>query len=101
MSNRKNIAELYKLYEDKMQDYIVTDEFSKLRREIINKTDTLNKDLTDEQKILMQDILELEHQKGALEDEQVFIYGYRLAIKLFLSGLLDDDKEVIELCKKV
>lgn len=64
-------------------------------------TDEFNKSLSNEQQRTLQDLLELEHHRGALEDEQVFIYDYRLAIKLFLSGLLDDDKEVIELCKKV
>ncbi len=91
MPNKKHIAELYSLYEDKMQDYIVTEEFSKLRREIINKTDILNKGLTDKQTDLLQEILELEHHKGALEDEQVFIFGFDLAIRLFLDGLVNAD----------
>ena len=101
MLNKENISELYKLYESRMQPFLITEEITETRHQIIAMTDEFNKSLSNEQQRTLQDLLELEHHRGALEDEQVFIYGYRLAIKLFLSGLLDDDKEVIELCKKV
>ena len=102
MSNKKYISELYSLYEEELQPHIITDEFSKVRRLIINKTDELNKDLTDVQKDLLQEILELEHHKGALEDEQVFIYAFRLAVKLILGSLVNEDERLGEcICKKV
>ena len=87
MQNKKYIAELYHLYEDKMQSYIITKEVSKVRRKIIDKIDEMNKDLTNMQKDLLQQILELEHEREALDIKETFIYGFTLAIKLFLNGL--------------
>ena len=101
MSNKENISELYKLYESRMQPFLITEEITDTRHQIIAMTDEFNKSLSNEQQKLLQDLLELEHHRGALEDEQVFIYAFTLAIKLLLSGLIYDDKEVIELCKKV
>ena len=102
MSNKENISELYKLYESRMQPYIITEEITETRHQIIAMTDEFNKSLSDEQQIILQDLLELEHHRGALEDEQVFIYGFTLAIKLFLADLVSiDDGKVECICKKV
>ncbi len=90
MENKKYIADLFSKYEDDMQHEIQTNDILKVHHELIDMTDEFNKELSEKQQQKLQDVLELEHSYGALESEQVFIFGFSLAIKLYTSGLLND-----------
>ena len=90
MLNKECIADLFSKYEDDMQHHIQTKEVLKAHHKLIEMTDEFNKELSEEQQQKLQDVLEMEHKYGALETEQVFIYGFSLAINLFVSGLMND-----------
>ena len=90
MLNKEYIADLFSKYEDDMQHHIQTKEVLKAHHKLIEMTDEFNKELSEEQQKKLQDVLEMEHKYGALETEQVFIYGFSLAINLFASGLMND-----------
>ena len=101
MENKKYISELYLLYESKMQSALQTQEIKDTRHQIIEITDELNKGLSQKQQIKLQELLELEHHREALEGEEIFIFGFSLAIKILINGLVNDDEKVVELCKRV
>ena len=61
MAKTRNMEELYKVYESKMQEYITTEDVLNIGDEIISKTDEINNLLSDKQQALLQDILELEY----------------------------------------
>ena len=83
MLRTRNMEELYKVYESKMQDYIINEDISNISDEIVSKTDDINNQLSDEQQLLLQEILELEHERLSLEEQEVFTYGFVLGIKLY------------------
>ena len=77
------MEELFRAYESKMQDYIVTDNILSLSQKIINMTNKINSTLSEDYQILLQDILELEHERASLEEQEVFIYAFVLGIKFY------------------
>ena len=87
MKNKKDLEELYGLYQDKIHSAILTEDISQIRKEIINKTEEIFMDLSKDKQDLIERILELEHERGALEDKEVFIFGFSLAIRLFVNGI--------------
>lgn len=87
---KEYIRELYHLYESNMQTELETEEASEARRKIIKLTDELNEELTEQQQDKLQQLLELEHDRGALLDTEIFVYGYSLALKLFISGITNE-----------
>ena len=90
MLNKQYIADLFNKYEDDMQHKIRTKEIVKVHHKLIEIINEFNSELSKEQQQKLQNVLEVEHQYGALETEQVFIYGFSLAINLFVSGLMND-----------
>lgn len=83
MIKGKIIEELFKLYESKIQEYITTEDVISIGDEIISKTDTINNQLSDEHQLLLQEVLELEHDRLLLVEQKSFVYGFILAIKLY------------------
>ena len=63
MAKIRNMEEFYKVYESKMQEYIITEDVINIGDEIISKTDELNNQLSNEHQLLLQEILELEHDR--------------------------------------
>jgi len=61
MTKTRNIEELFKIYESKMQEYTTSKDVSNKVDEIISKTDAINNELTDSHQLLLQEVLELEH----------------------------------------
>lgn len=89
---KEHVRELYEFYEEKMQQEIITDELLKLGRKIIIKTDEFNEELSKEQQEKLEELLELEHERGAALDTEVFIYAFSLATQLFAEGLISNKK---------
>ena len=83
MVKGKVMEELYRTYEGNMQDYITTKDISNIVGEIISKINEINNLLSDEQQALLQDILELEHERLSVQKQEVFAYGFILGIKLY------------------
>ena len=83
MAKRRNMEELFKAYEGDMQQYITTDSISRLSTNLIVMTDKINNTLSDEQQKLLQEILDLEHERCSLEEQQVFKYAFQLGAKLY------------------
>ena len=101
MENKKYLSELYSVYLDRMQSELQTKEIIDSRSQIISMTDELNKVLSIEQQEMLQNLLELENHHGSLEDKQVFMYAFSLAIRLVCDGLINSDESEGELCKIV
>ena len=88
---KEHVRELYEFYEEKMQQEIITDELLKLGRKIIIKTDEFNEELSKEQQEKLEELLELEHERGAALDTEVFISlekACKLSITLSISSTL-------------
>ena len=83
MAKMRNMEELFKAYEGDMQQYITTGSISKLSTKLIVLTDKINNSLPDEQQKMLQDILDLEHERCSLEEQQVFQYAFQLGAKLY------------------
>lgn len=81
--NKQELETLYRNYEADIQDDLETEETSRLRRQIIELTDDLEKELTEEQRQKLEHILETENELCAEEFVEVFVFAFRLAIKLF------------------
>lgn len=97
----ENLEELYSLYEEKMQGLLLTKDVCDVRSLIIKKTKEININLTNEQKSLLQDLLELEHARGSLENKEIFIFAFSLAIKLIFAGLIGADVDGVDtICRK-
>lgn len=84
MSNRQELENLYRHYEEEMQPYLQTEETAILRKQIIQKTDEFKKELSQEQQEKLDHLLELESDRSAEEFVEVFIFAFRLAIKLLV-----------------
>ena len=87
IKNKQELENLYRHYEEEMQYEIDTSETSRLRRKIIEDTDTLEIDLTEEQRQKLEHILETENELCAEEMKEVFIYGFALATRIFTASL--------------
>ena len=83
MIKGKIIEELFEIYESKMQEYIIAEDVINIGDEIISKTDTINNKLSNEHQLLLQEILELEHDRLSLIEQESFTYGFILGIKLY------------------
>ena len=89
ITNKEEIEKLYRLYEENIHRNITTPEVSKLVRQCIKETDELSKELSQEQAEKLEHLLESENERGAEESKEIFIYGFSLAIKLFVDGLIN------------
>ena len=83
MIKGKIIEELFDIYESKIQECITTEDVLNIGDEIISKTDELNNQLPDEHQLLLQEVLELEHERLSLVEQESFNYGFILGIKLY------------------
>ena len=77
------IEELFEFYEGRFQKYITSERVTNISDEIISKTNNINNLLLDEQQTLLQEILELEHERLSLVEQESFTYGFILGIKLY------------------
>lgn len=66
-----------------MQLYLQTEETARLRKQIIQKTDELKKDLSLEQQDNLEYLFEIGNERTAEKLKEVFIFAFTLAIKLF------------------
>ena len=83
MAKTGNMEELFRAYESKMQEYIVTDNISNLIEKIISTTDEINNILSKDKQMMLQELLELEHERASLEEQKVFTYAFVLGIKVY------------------
>lgn len=83
MSNRQELENLYRHYEEEMQPHLQTEETVVLRKQIIKETDELKEGLSPEQQEKLDYLLELESDRSAEEFVEIFVFAFRLAIKLF------------------
>ena len=83
MAKTRNMEDLFNAYESDMQKYITTDSISKLSTHLIVMTDKMNNTLSEKQQKILQDILDLEHERCSLEEQQVFNYAFQLGAKLY------------------
>ena len=79
MSNRQELENLYKCYEESMQPHLLTEETTLLRKQIIKETDELKEGLSPELQNKLDQLLELESYRSA----EVFVFAFRLAVRLF------------------
>ena len=93
MVKGKIIEKLFGVYERELQEYIATESITNIGDEIISKINEINNLLSDEQQALLQDILELEHERLSVQKQEVFAYGFILGIKLY--------REIIDLTNKI
>ena len=87
MRDKEELENLYRNYESEMQLDLETEEYSRLRRKIIEETDKLEKELTEEQVKKLEHIFETINERDDEEMKEVFIYGFALATRLFTAGL--------------
>ena len=87
MRDKEELENLYRNYEAEMQPDLETEEYSRLRRQIIEETDELKKELTEEHVKKLEHIFETINERDAEEMKEVFIYGFALATRLFTAGL--------------
>ena len=92
MKNRNNIEQLYDLYEEEMQRYIVDEEVLNLSRKVIEKQNEFEASLTEEQKTIYEDYMELRNKRDALLDKNVFVYAYSLSAQLLTEALSNNVK---------
>lgn len=85
--NKQELETLYRNYEADMQDDLETEESCRLRRKIIEETDDLKKELSNEQNDKLEHIFETINERDAEEMKEVFIYGFALATRLLTAGL--------------
>lgn len=83
MSNRQELENLYKCYEESMQPHLLTEETTLLRKQIIKETDELKEGLSPEQQNKLDHLLELESDRSAEEFVEVFVFAFKLAVRLF------------------
>lgn len=83
MRNKAEIENLYRNYEAEMQSELETEETSRLRKQIIKETDELKKVLSPEQQEKLDHLLEIESDRSAEEFVEVFVFAFRLAVRLF------------------
>ena len=101
MASYQNLEELYLAYEEKLQDFIVDDDVSGMSSDIINRTNKLNKTLSNKQIKELDTISELMNNRDSVVYERIFIYAFKLAVKLILGGLSDDlESEVDKIARK-
>ena len=84
MSNRQELENLYRHYEEEMQSFLQTEETTILRKQIIKETDELKEGLSPEQHEKLDHLLEIEYERTGEELKETFIFGFNLALKLFL-----------------
>ena len=83
MSNRQELENLYRHYEEEMQPFLQTEETAVLRKQIIKETDELKEGLSPEQQTKLDNLLELESDRSAEEFVEVFVFAFKLAVRLF------------------
>lgn len=92
MRNKQEIENLYRNFEEDMQSELETEEICRLRRKIIEDTDDLESELTEEQVNKLEHIFETINERDAEEMKEVFIYGFALATRILTAGL-NEEKE--------
>jgi len=83
MNNKDELENLYRHYEEEMQPYLLTEETAVLRKQIIKETDELKEGLSPELQHKLDHLLELESDRSAEEFVEVFIFAFKLAVRLF------------------
>ena len=83
MSNREELKKLYACYESEMQPFLQTEETILLRKQIIKETDELKEGLSPELQTKLDNLLELESDRSAEEFVEVFVFAFKLAVRLF------------------
>lgn len=83
MSNRQELENLYRHYEEEMQPHLQTEETEVLRKQIIKETDELKEGLSPDQQKKLDNLLELESDRSAEEFVEVFVFAFKLAVRLF------------------
>jgi len=83
MAKTRNMEDLFNAYESDMQKYITTDSISKLSTNLIVMTDKMNNTLSEKQQKILHDILDLEHERSSMEEQEVFKYAFQLGAKLY------------------
>lgn len=83
MSNRQELEKLYAYYEEEMQQFLQTEETAVLRKQIIKETDELKEGLSPELQQKLDHLLELESDRSAEEFIEVFVFAFKLAVRLF------------------
>ena len=83
MSNRQELENLYRHYEEEMQPHLLTEETAVLRKQIIKETDELKEGLLPEVQQKLDHLLELESDRSAEEFVEVFVFAFKLAVRLF------------------
>ena len=83
MNNRQELEKLYRHYEEELQPHLQTEETTRLRQQIIKETDELKKELSPEQQEKLDHLLEIESDRSAEEFVEVFVFAFRLAVRLF------------------
>lgn len=83
MSNRQEIENLYRHYEEEMQPHLQTEETAVLRKQIIKETDELKEGFSPELQQKLDHLLELESDRSAEEFVEVFVFAFKLAVRLF------------------
>lgn len=88
-----NITMIQNVYEMFEEDFCKTDpEYDKLRTKSIQVSDILDKTFTEAEQTLFEKYWEIEMQRGALENEKMFYFGYIMA-KTLDQGIKIKDKE--------
>lgn len=90
MKNKEVIEELYYHYSN--EAHKLTPDIKKITEILSNKTEQLNKTLSEEQQKLFDEIMELENERSGLLDRNVFIYAFSFATRLCLESFNDQEK---------
>lgn len=88
MEDKKTILDLY--YKMSEEVYEVTPEIKKILKETIEITDKLRSTLTEEQKRLLDKVIEKESERGEVVGKQIFVKAFSFATKLFEEGLKEE-----------
>lgn len=82
---KKEILKLFNLYSHEM--YKLTPEMKEIIELRNNDIEKLRPTLTDEQRKLLDNIINLESDERATENRQIFVFAFSLATRLFTEGL--------------
>lgn len=85
--NDETILKLYKNFSNEI--YSMTNEKLEISKKICEQEELLKPTLTEQQKQILATLNEYETQKNELVYKNNFIFGFKLATKLFVEGLED------------
>ncbi len=85
LASKKEIAKLYYLYEEDLNEYMQKD--NKLLKEQLQREERLNYALTEEQQEEYTKIEDLRAQNITEEEKRVFIYAFSLGVRLALESI--------------